>query len=187
MSLDLVRMRLLQPIDWGVFESLVCEVLLNDDLPALRKLGGVADDGAYAVQESFFDSETIETTVVQVTSEVSQSAKFNRTVDRLKETKTEFDRLVVVFRQPVESKVRKLIQASAKQAGFTVDIRDESYLVAQLAKHKTVFQRYFGTTGDQLKALLDEGDPLELASEDTQRAVLASIGTYVCSPARQFV
>jgi hypothetical protein len=184
MSLDAIRLQLQQPIDWARFEALVCELLQGDDLPNLRKLGGVADDGADGVHESFFDSATIETIVVQVTSEVTQSAKFNRTVKRLKETKTDFDRLVIVYQQPVDSSVRRLLQESAKAENISLDIRDESYLLPQLSRQNAIYQRYFGTPSAQLKVLLGKSDPLGLADKAPQRAVLAALGTYVCSPAR---
>jgi propanediol dehydratase small subunit len=53
-------------MDWTQFESLSYEVLVRDDLPRLRKLGGVADAGADAVEESFLQDEYPLSTVVNV-------------------------------------------------------------------------------------------------------------------------
>jgi hypothetical protein len=42
-SLDMIEAALNSPIDWTVFEKLVCEVLTNDDMPRLRKCANYKD------------------------------------------------------------------------------------------------------------------------------------------------
>jgi hypothetical protein len=170
-------------MDWTQFESLSYEVLVRDDLPRLRKLGGVADAGADAVEESFFQDESRLSTVVQVTSQAAQVYKVKSTISVLRKNDLEPKRLVVVFRQPMSSTVRTKIQEEGMESGVVIDPRDQSYLVAQLSKHSPdLYARYFEDLKTQIGVLLDQRDPLEIASGRLRHALLAAVGTFVINP-----
>lgn len=181
-GIDLVRMRLERPIDWEVFEQMAVEVLAQDDLPSLRKLGGHDDHGADGIQQAFYGNEVRTDCVVQVTSQKTQVEKFAATVKRLREGGVVFTQLVIVFRQPLESSVRREIQDKARALGIAVDPRDGEYLVRHLGKPNAIFARYFGTLRQQVNELLDAADPLAVAPDRVHRAMLASLGAYVANP-----
>ncbi len=184
--LDVVEFALSRPIDWGQFEKLVCEIVAQDDFPRLRKLGGIDDEGQDAIDEAFFLSEGPAgelRTVVQITSDKAQLTKFTRTVDRLKEAKVDPQLLVMVYRQPVASSVRRDIGTRAHTLGIVVDIRDESYLQRHLGNPANgIFARYFGDVRSQVDQLLDQADPLAVAPDRVYRAMLASLGAFVLHP-----
>jgi hypothetical protein len=182
-NLDLIEASLARPMDWGKVESMVCEILLQDDFPRLRKLGGVGDEGSDAVEEAFLQDEQRIETVVQITSEKAQVAKFKRTVKRLLEAKVAFDELTIVYRDPVTNEIRRDIRAAARESEISVDIRDQSYLTGQLGKLENgIFARYFQDIRTQVDQLLNEGDPLRLAESRLFHAMLASLGAYVTNP-----
>ncbi len=182
-SSDLIETRLSQPMDWAVFEKLVYEVLIGDDLPKLKKIGGGHDEGVDAVVETYYADEREMTTVVQVTSERTQQYKLSRTLKRLAETKNQCRHLVVVFRAPVTSETKRTLQDIGIASQVAVEIRDLSYLVAQLGKPaSTIFARIFGTPREQLDVLLAKSDPLRVASDRTKLAMLATLATFVANP-----
>ena len=78
MAIDAIELALNSPMDWSKVESVVYEVLVNDDLPSLRKVGGVADEGVDAVQESFYSDEKNVDVIVQVTSQKAQHTELGR-------------------------------------------------------------------------------------------------------------
>ena len=63
----------------------------------------------------------------------------------------------------------------------TLDVRDESYLIAQLGKQQATFFRFFGSTKSQVTALFGNADPLRTVSGRLQHALLATLGAYVLS------
>ena len=180
---DIIEISLNAPIDWLHFERLVCEILEQDDLPRLRHYGGVGDQGADGAQEAFFQGEMQTDVVVQVTSEKAEVQKFRKTVQRLRDTGLRFNRLVVVYRYPVSSSARATMQSEALTGGFAADIRDQDYLIAQLAKPgSTVYARHFQGVREQVAKLFEDSDPLRLATDRVRHAVLASVGAYVINP-----
>ncbi len=182
-SRDIIELAISSPIDWEKFESLVVDVLQNDDLPRLRKLGGRADRGIDAEDEAFYQDESRIEAVIQVTSQKDQLEKLVSTISRLIEEEIKFKKLIMVFRQPVESTMRTRLQAKALELGVLADIRDQSYLIAQLSKPGShIFARYFDDIGAQIKSLLATPDPLQIATDPLRHAVLASLGAYVISP-----
>jgi hypothetical protein len=182
-SPDLVRMALARPLDWAQFETIVCEVLSQDDFPNLRKMGGVGDEGVDAVDEVYFDDQLHSRTVVQVTSQRAQERKLLSTIARLKEAGKTFNRLVLVYRHPVESGVKKDLEDKAVEQKVLIDIRDEDYLVARLGGPSVgVFTRYFGDLRTQLNFLLRQDDPLGSATDPVRRAMLASLAAFVVNP-----
>jgi hypothetical protein len=180
---DTIQFALSAPIDWAKFEALVFEILLQDDMPNLRKLGGVGDGGADAIEEVFFEDGRRPGRVVQATSEKTQTYKARRTIARLRQSGIECTIMVLVFRQPVSTETRYAIQTEGAQNSVVIDIRDESYLVGQLGRPKsTLFSRYFQDIRAQVEALFDEGDPLATSDERFKHAMLASLGAYVLNP-----
>jgi len=180
---DIIEVALNSPMDWERFESLVAEILQRDDFPRLRKIGGRGDRGVDAVEEVFFGDESRTQTVIQVTSQRAQVDKFRSTVARLREEHIEFTLLVLVFRQPVASATRTHIQHEAHGLGLSVDIRDQWYLISQLAKPgSNIYSRYFESISRQVKALLRAPDSLQVASDPLRHAMLASLGAFVLNP-----
>jgi hypothetical protein len=184
MSADAIRIAVMSPMDWEQFERMVVEVLTQDDLPNLRKLGGLSDEGADATDERFYEDELRLETVVQITSQRAQKAKLSATLNRLSESNKTFRQLVIVYRHPVASDTRRAIQSEGAAEGISVDIRDESYLVTQLGRTTTgIFKRYFTDLPTQLNHLFSSDDILGSADDRVRRATLASIGAYVTNPA----
>lgn len=74
-SQDAITLALSAPMDWGAFEALAHEVLLQDDFPRLRRLGGGSDKGLDAIDEVFYLGSRGNTqAVIQVTSQRAQVA-----------------------------------------------------------------------------------------------------------------
>ena len=182
-SLDLIRVALGQPIDWGRFENLVVDLLAQDDLPSIRHVGKTGDEGVDAIVDTFYQDQTELDTVVQITSQKAQAAKLSATLAKLQKYGIRPKHLVIVFRQPVEGAIRRRMQNKARDAGLSIDIRDESYLVTQLGQPANgIFVRYFEDVRNQLDALLGGRDPLEQASSKELHAMLGSLSAYVALP-----
>jgi len=180
---DLVLQALSRPVDWTHFERLASEVLALDDLPGLRAIGGVGDQGQDAVEERFFTGELEARTVVQVTNERAQKGKLRSTIATLRENGIAFSRLVFVTGHPISSSVRKEMQEAATELGVALDIRDQQYMVKELARPSSrLFARYFGTVGDQVRALLGGSDPLQVLDTSLRRAMLGTLAAYVLHP-----
>ena len=180
---DVIELALNAPIDWEKFENLVAEILQQDDLPRLRKLGGRGDLGLDAADEAFYSDESRVEAVVQVTSQRAQVAKFEKTVERLRENEIPFSQLIVVYRQPIASPTRTEIQERARGYGIAVDIRNHQYLVSRLAQPGcSLFARYFGDVGEQVDALLERSDPLAALPDRLRHAMLATVAAYVLQP-----
>lgn len=182
-SRDAIETAIGAPIDWGKLEQVVYEILVNDDMPSLRKLGGVNDGGADALQESFYQNERRLDSVVQITSEVTQRYKVDKTITRLSESGFKTQSIVVVFRHPVSSENRSQMIEQSMKKGIALDVRDRDYLVTQLGKSgSTIFSRHFGSLEDQLRILMSDSDPLEIASGKYQQAMLATLGAFLINP-----
>lgn len=180
---DAIELALSSPLDWTTFEKVVAEVLIQDDFPRLRKLGGGNDFGIDGLDTAFYGDESRTAAVVQITSQRAQTDKFLDTARKLRTNAIAFDQIVLVYRQPVSSSIRRGIQRAAADARLAVDVRDQDYLIAQLAKPgSTIFARYFQPLREQVDRLLGEQDPLRMASDRTRRAMLASAGAYVLNP-----
>lgn len=179
-SPDLIRLSLEAPIDWAKFEDVVCEILAQDDLPGLRQLGGIADEGRDAEEESFYERSQPANTVVQITSQQAQKSKVSQTIRRLKACGHSPSLIVMVFRDPVQSPIRTEMIQAANKKGFSLDVRDRSYLVQQLGRLDTgIYTRHFQGVREQVDRLLSTKDPLKIATEREKRAVLASVATYL--------
>lgn len=180
---DAIELALNSPLDWGLFEKLVHDILVSDDFPRLRKIGGRGDKGIDAIEEGFYKDERRVDTVVQVTSERAEEDKFNRTLSTLEKNDVDFRQLVIVYRYPVASSIRTQIQKSGMNAGLAVDLRDQTYLIAQLGKPgSSIFARYFSDLATQVSKLLGADDPLQLLKGKSRHAMLATLGAYVINP-----
>jgi hypothetical protein len=182
-SLDLIEAALNSPLDWMVFEKMVCEVLANDDMPRLRKCPSYKDGGIDAFELAIYQDESILERIVQITSQRSQSSKVSNTLDRLAESGIIAKSIIFVFKHPVASSTRIDIQKQCHKVGILPDIRDQSYLVRQIAQPGcTIFARYFDNLKEQTRTLLETPDPLHVTGDKTLRAVLASLAAYVMNP-----
>ena len=174
LSEDLVAAALRRPMDWGQFEILVTDLLRSDDMPAIRKLGGRHDSGLDAKDESYYECSTRFVTVVQITSQRAQEDKVEHTIQTLAVNEIEYDRLVMVFRDPVSSTVQAQMRSHAHAREQALEIRDESYLIGQLSRPESgVFHRYFGDAQDFLNTALAYSSGLP-AQSPLERGILAS-------------
>lgn len=179
---DLIATTIEGPIDWGVLEQLFSAVLIADDMPTLRPIGGVGDGGVDAIEESFHDGERRIRTIVQITSDRAQRGKVRGTIDKLRKNGIDVKNLIFATRHPVSNDIRLAIINEAEEDGVTVDIRDDKYLIAQLSlPGSPLFLRFFGSVRAQFDALLATPDPLKTTSEPLQHALLASMGAFVLS------
>ena len=176
---DTIEQAITAPMDWGKLEAIAYDVLVADDFPTLRKIGGFGDDGMDAAEESFYDATRNVTTVIQVTSAQGQKAKVRDTIKKLKKNAIDAKRLVFLTRHPVTPSKRTEMIDEADTQGVTLEVRDQSYLVTQLSKSTTIFARHFADARAQFGALLEARDPLHAASDKLQHALLATLGAYV--------
>ncbi|MDI9272283.1 hypothetical protein [Stenotrophomonas sp. PFBMAA-4] len=182
-SVDLVEASLSGPIDWARLESLVHAVLVNDDLPDLSKIGGGGDYGIDA-ESVFYDVlNRTRRTVVQVSSTAAQRQKVKDTITKLRAHSVPFVKLIYVTNIPVGAETRRSISALADELDLDVEVRDQSYLVAQLSKTGSpIFSRFFASIEKQRDVLFGHSDALQLAPDNLQHALLATLGAFVLSP-----
>lgn len=176
---DTIEQAIAAPMDWGKLEAIAYDVLVADDFPTLRKIGGVGDDGMDAVDEAFYDANRQVTTVIQVTSAQGQKAKVRDTIKKLEKNSIDAKRLVFLTRHPVTAEKRAEMIEEADTKGITLEVRDQAYLVTQLSKNTTIFVRHFADARTQFGALIESHDPLHTASDKLQHALLATLGAYV--------
>jgi len=175
-------------MDWSHFERLVLEILGQDDLPDLRPLGGIGDDGVDGKVERLYEDGTRTTVVVQVSMQRAQLDKYKKTVARLREARITYDQLIMVFRDAVGTSVKKEMERLAAADSIAIDIRDEEYLVRQLSGvSRAAWVRAFGNTRQQVRELLNEEDVLDAGTDRHRRAMLASLGAYVMSDRSRLV
>ena len=171
-------------MDWKAFEELATDVLQFDDMPGVRRLGGGTDSGIDAREESYFESRIRGHTVIQVSSQAAQERKVKETIAKLKSNQIAFDRLVMLFRDPVSSSLQAKLRASASNQGVVLEIRDELYLVGQLTRNETgTFKKHFGTQEEFLDHLLGTsprigGTGKKVPSYSLEQGILASACTY---------
>ena len=177
---DAIQVALASEIDWAKFEQIVVEILRDDDLSSIRKVGGGSDKGLDGVQESFFGGESQGVVAVQITSQKTQRLKVADTLSKLLKHSVVPVRLVIVFRDECSAPTRAAIKAQGTAAGIVIDVRDQSYLVTELGRSgSTVFKRHLGDDlRRQVDQLLGDGDPLESAPDQLKLSVLASFGTW---------
>lgn len=180
---DAIQVALASEIDWAKFEQIVVEILRDDDLSSIRKVGGGSDKGLDGVQESFFGGESQGVVAVQITSQKTQRLKVADTLSKLLKHSVVPVRLVIVFRDECSAPTRAAIKAQGTAAGIVIDVRDQSYLVTELGRSgSTVFKRHLGDDlRRQVDQLLGDGDPLESAPDQLKLSVLASFGAFTLS------
>lgn len=179
-NIDIIELALSSPIDWEKFEAIVHDILVEDGLPQLRRLGGRDDHGLDAYSEAFYAHKSARLEIaVQITSQKTQKAKFADTIKKLKEHKIEPQNIIMVFRDECASATVRSIKEAGEKAGFYVEVRDRTYIAQQLGKNNSIFARHLG--GDirsQVDRLLERKDPLDLAHDELKRSVLASVSAY---------
>lgn len=176
---DLIAAALRQPLDWQALEGLVVDLLRADDLPAIRRVGGRKDNGLDGKEESFFEAVYQVKSVVQVTSQRAQKNKAKDTLAKLANNEVKYTRLIMVFRDPVKPTVDAEMRTLAKDAGKLLDVRDESYLLGQLARPETgVFDRHFGNQAGLLDRLLTRRPSISFSDSDLEAGILASACTF---------
>lgn len=179
---DAIAEAIAQPIDWRRFEELAYAVLVADDLPNLRKVGGVGDDGVDSLEEAFYEGVRGTQVIVQVTSDQAQRTKVKNTIKKLRENGFPVTELVIVSRHPVEAGILRDIQAASTDANVRIDVRGDQYLIAQLSKPGSpIYARFFGSSREQLEVLLSQPDALHTTTSRAHHALLASLGAFVLS------
>ncbi len=177
---DVIQLALAGEVDWSRFEQVVNEILRNDDLPAIRKIGGGADRGLDGIQEAFFDGAVKSAVAIQVTSQKSQKLKVANTLTKLAKLDRVPEQLIVVFRDDCSAATRKNIRDQAALAKIAIDVRDQSYLITELGRTgSTIFERYFGSDlRKQVEQLLGTADPLAEAPDRLKQSVLATFAAF---------
>lgn len=188
-NIDLIELALAAPIDWEKFEIIICDILGDDDLPKIRKLGGRGDHGMDAIDESYYSLPGSIDTAIQITSQKAQKVKVSDTLKKLALYKINAKQLIMIFRDACAASTLRDIRAQGVAAGIHIDVRDRSYITQRLGyKDSKVFARHFG--GDiekQVKLLLEKPDPLNQASDELKRSVFASMAAYSLSPHSRLV
>jgi hypothetical protein len=175
MDVSIVEAALRRPIQWAHFEKIVVDVLRNDDMPGIHKLGGVKDAGLDAEDEKYYESEEVVRTVVQITSQVTQIKKLKDTFTKLQKNGVDYQQLIIIFQDPVEPSVETEMKAIAKAHKKLLLVRGESYLVGQLSRVATgVFAQNFGKAREQESILFDQKAVLDDSTDRLERGVLAT-------------
>lgn len=188
-NIDLIELALAAPIDWEKFETIICDILGDDDLPKIRKLGGRGDHGMDATEESYYSLTGSIDTAIQITSQKAQKIKVSDTLKKLAFYNIKAKQLIMVFRDTCAASTLRDIRDQGIAAGIHIDVRDRSYIVRRLgSKDSKVFARHFsGDIQKQVKLLLEKPDPLNQASDELKRSVFASMATYSLTPHSRLV
>jgi hypothetical protein len=97
MSTDIVRIALANFTDWAKFEQLATEIMRDEGYADIKPLGGQKDRGKDALVERFFSHEGKRTrTVFQFSLRKDVLEKIKETIQRLNDSKTEYEKLVLV-------------------------------------------------------------------------------------------
>jgi len=86
MSLDIVEIALDRLTDHQEFEKIASEIMRGEGYPNIKPLGGLADHGRDAIQESYSISEGQNIAVFQYTLQQYLPGKIKDTINKLSET-----------------------------------------------------------------------------------------------------
>ncbi len=156
MSVDIVEIALDNMTDHKQFEKLASEVMRDEGYPNIKPLGGVADSGKDAIQESYFLSEGRSRIVFQYTLQEYLAGKIEETVRKLDKAGCKYNELVVVTSRSISStRQDQMKQDARKRHDINLTIFERKTLVNRLSDFENgMFYRHFPDVEKQLKSLI---------------------------------
>lgn len=156
MSVDIVEIALDNMTDHRQFEKLASEVMRDEGYPNIKPLGGVADSGQDAVQESFFLSEGRNRIVFQYTLQEYLAGKIDDTIKKLDKASCEYNELVIVTSRSISAaRQNQMKQDSRRMYGISLNIYERQTLANRLADFENgIFYRHFPDIERQVKGLV---------------------------------
>jgi len=153
MSLDIIEIALDNMSDHKDFEKLASEIMRDEGYPNIKPLGEVADEGADAVQESYYISEDVNRVVFQYTLQEYLPGKIVNTIIKLRKAGIDFNELVVVTSRVISTERQASMKRDMrKDHGISVNIFERKTLVNRLSKRENgIFVRHFADIRSQLE------------------------------------
>ncbi|MCJ7670249.1 MAG: hypothetical protein MUO61_07035 [Dehalococcoidia bacterium] len=184
MSLDIVEIALDGLTDYQEFEKIASEIMRDEGYPAIKPLGGLADRGRDAIQESYFISEGRNITVFQYTLQQYLPGKIKDTIDKLSKANIKYNELVIVTPHSISTERQdQMKRDTRKKYNVNIDIYERKTIVNRLANlDNGIFHRHFPDIERQVKELTTK-EPL-LSSDDStllESAMLRSSLAFVVS------
>src|SRR4030042_5862910 len=155
MSLDIVEIALDGLTDYQEFEKIASEIMRDEGYPAIKPLGGLADRGRDAIQESYFVSEGRNIAVFQYTLQQYLPGKIKDTIDKLSEANIEYNELVIVTPHSISTERQdQMKRDTRKEYNVNIDIYERKTIVNRLANFDNgIFHRHFPDIDRQVKEL----------------------------------
>lgn len=156
MSVDIVEIALDNMTDHQQFEKLASEIMRDEGYPNIKPLGGVADSGQDAIQESFFLSEGRNRIIFQYTLQEYLAGKIGETVEKLDKAGREYNELVIVTSRSISAaRQDQMKQDARKRHGINLSIFERKTLANRLADFGNgIFYRHFPDIERQVKSLV---------------------------------
>ncbi len=184
MSLDIVEIALDGLTDHQEFEKIASEIMRDEGYPDIKPLGGSADLGRDAIQETYFISEGRNVTVFQYTLQEYLPGKIRDTIDKLGRADVEYNKLVIVTPRSISTERRDQMKRDTRiEYGRDLDVYERKTIVNRLADFDNgIFHRHFPDIERQVEELTTR-KPL-LSSDDStllESAMLRSSLAFVAS------
>ena len=164
MSLDIVEIALDNLTDHQEFEKIASEIMRDEGYPTIKPLGGLADRGRDAIQESYFMSEGRTITIFQYTLQEYLPSKIKDTINRLDNANIEYNELVIVTPRIISTERQDQMKRDArKEYNVNLDIYERKTIVNRLANRDNgIFYRHFPDIEKQAKELTTKRPILSL-------------------------
>ena len=167
MSLDIVEIALDSLTDYQEFEKIASEIMRDEGYPTIMPLGGSADLGRDAIQESYFISKGRNITVFQYTLQEYLPGKIKETINKLSKANIQYNKLVIVTPHSINTERQdQMKRDTRKEYNCDLEIYERKAIVNRLAKFDNgIFYRHFPDIETQVKELTAK-KPL-LSSDDS--------------------
>lgn len=156
MSLDIVEIALDGLTDHQEFEKIASEIMRDEGYPTIKPLGGVADSGRDAIQESYFISEGRNIIVFQYTLQQYLPGKIKDTINKLNKANIEYNELVIVTPHGISTERQDQMKRDArKEYNVNLNIYERKTIVNRLANFDNgIFHRHFPDIEKQVNQLV---------------------------------
>ena len=164
MSLDIVEIALDSLTDHQEFEKIASEIMRDEGYPTIKPLGGLADRGRDAIQESYFISEGRNITVFQYTLQQYLPGKVKDTINKLSKANIEYNELVIVTPHSISTdRQDQMKHDTRKEYNVNLSIYERKTIVNRLANFDNgIFHRHFPDIETQLQELTTKKPLLSL-------------------------
>ncbi len=135
MSLDIVEIALDRLTDYQEFEKIASEIMRDEGYPNIKPLGGLADRGRDAIQESYSISEGQNIAVFQYTLQQYLPGKIKDTINKLNKANIKYNELVIVTPHSISTERQDQMKRDARREyNVNLNIYERKTIVNRLAK-----------------------------------------------------